>query len=92
MADEYERLLSESMNVIDEEMTRRQRIAKETNNGALRLSQISRGDNPKDSWAGVSFRHLALLAQIKNNDEDVWKSLQKSGHIQDEPTMILQGD
>jgi len=91
MADEYERLLSESMNVIDEEMTRRQRIAKETNNGALRLSQISRGDNPKDSWAGVSFRHLALLAQIKNNDDDVWKSLQKSGHIQDEPTMILQG-
>ena len=59
------------------ELSRRQQIARKTNKGALRLSQINRGDDPKDSWAGVSFRHLALLAQIKSEDSDVWESLEK---------------
>ncbi len=90
MADEYERILSEASKKIEGELSRRQEIAKKTNNGALRLSQINRGDDPKNSWAGVSFRHLALLAQIKSEDSDVWESLRKSGHLEKSPTTALE--
>ena len=90
MADEYERILSETSKKIEGELSRRQEIAIKTNNGALRLSQINRGDDPKDSWAGVSFRHLSLLAQIKSDDGDVWRSLRKSGHIGKTPTSVLE--
>jgi lysyl-tRNA synthetase class 1 len=90
MADEYERILSETTKDTEDELTRRQEIARKTNNGALRLSQVNRGDDPKNSWAGVSFRHLALLAQIKNEDTDVWVSLRKSGHITKKPTFALE--
>ena len=75
---------------IEGELSRRQEIARKTNNGALRLSQINRGDDPKNSWAGVSFRHLALLAQIKSEDSDVWESLRKSGHLEKTPTTALE--
>jgi len=88
-ADEYERLVAELSNYDDKELTRRKRIARDTNIGALRLSQINRGDDPKESLAGVSFRHLSLLAQVKNKDEDVWASLRNSKHMSDEPNNIL---
>tara|TARA_B100001109_G_C18778465_1_gene434236 strand:- start:392 stop:1021 length:630 start_codon:yes stop_codon:yes gene_type:complete len=90
MADEYERILSEASKKIEGELSRRQEIARKTNNGALRLSQINRGDDPKNSWAGVSFRHLALLAQIKSEDSEVWESLRKSGHLEKSPTTALE--
>ena len=88
-ADEYERLLLEMTTDEIDGMTRRQKIAKETNIGALNLSQINRGENPQESFGGVSFRHLSLLAQIKSKYEDVWKSLNNSGHIDNKPNKIL---
>ena len=42
-----------------------------------------------DSFAGVSFRHLSMLAQIKSSDRDVWESLERSGHMTGEPSSQL---
>ncbi len=90
-ADEYERLVAEPPGGSDEELSRRQQIARDTQVGALRLSQVERGSDPADSIAGVSFRHLAMLAQIKSGDDDVWASLVKSGHLDGEPSDALTG-
>ncbi|SVD01590.1 uncharacterized protein METZ01_LOCUS354444, partial [marine metagenome] len=59
--------------------------------GALRLSQNERGADPNDSIAGVSFRHLSMLAQIRSSDDDIWASLRKSGHLDGEPSDTLTG-
>lgn len=88
-ADEYERLVGELSDEVGENLSKRQKGAKETSLGALKLSQINRGDDPQKSLGGVSFRHLALLAQIKNKDKDVWSSLQNSGHIENIPNQAL---
>jgi lysyl-tRNA synthetase class 1 len=90
-ADEYERLVADPPSGSDEEMTRRQQVARDTQLAALRLSQIERGSDPSDSIAGVSFRHLSMLAQIKSSDDDVWVSLRKSGHLDGEPGDALTG-
>tara|TARA_B100000609_G_scaffold58606_1_gene45815 strand:- start:26942 stop:27730 length:789 start_codon:yes stop_codon:yes gene_type:complete len=90
MADEYERLVSDPPNPDNEELTKRQRVAAITQSGAMRLSQIKRGSDPVDSLAGVTFRHLAMLAQIKTSDDDVWNSLRNSGHLSGEPNSALQ--
>ena len=90
-ADEYERLLAEPPGGSDEELSRRQRIARDTQLGALRLSQVDRGSDPSVLIAGVSFRHLAMLAQIKSSDDDVWSSLRKSGHLDGEAGGVLTG-
>jgi len=90
-ADEYERLVANPPDGSDEELSRRQQVARDTQLGALRLSQTERGADPADSIAGVSFRHLSMLAQIKSNDEDVWQSLRKSGHLEEEPGASLTG-
>ena len=90
-ADEYERLVAEPPSGSNEELTRRQQIARDTQLGALRLSQVERGAAPADSIAGVSFRHLSMLAQIKSSDDDVWASLRKSGHLDAEPSEALTG-
>jgi lysyl-tRNA synthetase class 1 len=90
-ADEYERLVANPPGGSDEELSRRQQIARDTQLGALRLSQIKRGEDPADSIAGVSFRHLSMLAQIKSSDEDIWTSLRKSGHLDGEPSEALTG-
>ena len=90
-ADEYERLVANPPSGSDEELSRRQQVARDTQIGALRLSQVDRGADPADSIAGVSFRHLSMLAQIKSGDEDIWKSLRKSGHLDDEPGESLTG-
>ena len=83
-ADEYERLVSRPSQE-EEGMTKRQLVAAQTQQGAIRLSQVESGSDPLDSVGGVSFRHLSMLAQIKSSDEDVWESLNRSGHIQGEP-------
>ena len=90
MADEYERLVANPPDSKDEEISKRQRVAADTQSGAMRLSQIERGADPVDSLAGVSFRHLAMLAQIKTSDDDVWNSLRSSGHLTGEPKQALQ--
>ena len=90
-ADEYERLVANPPGGSDADLSRRQQVARDTQLSALRLSQTERGDNPADSIAGVSFRHLSMLAQIKSDDEDVWRSLRKSGHLEGEPGASLAG-
>ena len=90
-ADEYERLVANPPSGSDDELSRRQQVARDTQLGSLRLSQTKRGANPADSVAGVSFRHLSMLAQIKSSDEDVWGSLRKSGHLEGEPGDSLFG-
>ncbi len=87
MADEYERYQTPEKE--EGELSKRQRIARNTQLGAMRLSQVVRGSNPSDSIAGVSFRHLSMLAQIKSDDDSVWSSLKKSGHLVDEPSASL---
>ena len=71
-------------------MNKKKKVARDTALGALRLSQVIRGQDATLSTAGVSFRHLAMLAQIKSNDADVWKSLNKSEHIEGEPNEVLR--
>ncbi|MED6346316.1 MAG: lysine--tRNA ligase [Candidatus Thermoplasmatota archaeon] len=83
-ADEYERLVSRPSQE-EEGMTKRQLVAAQTQQGAIRLSQVESGSDPLESVGGVSFRHLSMLAQIKSSDEDVWESLNRSGHIEGEP-------
>ena len=90
-ADEYERLVANPPGGSDDELSRRQLVARDTQLGSLRLSQTRRDANPSDSVAGVSFRHLSMLAQIKSSDEDVWGSLRKSGHLEGEPGASLAG-
>ena len=90
-ADEYERLVANPPSGSDEDLSRRQQVARDTQLGALRLSQVDRSADRADSIAGVSFRHLAMLAQIKSSDEDVWGSLRKSGHLVGEPGESLTG-
>ena len=86
MADEYERLLSR---VETGEVSKRMQTRIDTRKGALRLSQVVRNSNPSDSFAGVSFRHLTMLAQIKSSDEEVWESLRNSGHLCGNPSNSL---
>jgi len=90
-ADEYERLVANPPSGSDDELSRRQQVARDTQLGALRLSQKQRGVDASDSIAGVSFRHLSMLAQIKSSDDDVWKSLRKSGHLEGDPEDSLTG-
>jgi len=90
-ADEYERLVAEPPSGSDEEMTRRKQVARDTQLAALRLSQVKRGSDPSSSIGGVSFRHLAMLAQIKSSDDDIWASLSRSGHLYGEPSDALTG-
>jgi len=90
-ADEYERLVANPPSGSQEDLSKRQRVAKETQLGAVRLSQVEIGGDPADSIGGVSFRHLAMLAQIKSTDEGVWGSLQRSGHLEGGPSQTLSG-
>tara|TARA_B100000900_G_scaffold159498_1_gene135449 strand:- start:10350 stop:11927 length:1578 start_codon:yes stop_codon:yes gene_type:complete len=87
-ADEYERLVSNPPE--DNELSKNKKVARDTALGALRLSQIKRGDNPSLSTAGVSFRHLAMLAQIKSDDKDIWESLNRSQHLVGKPNQVLK--
>ena len=88
-ADEYERLASAPTPVL-KAMNKRQLVAQETQAGAIRLSQVKNGTDPRESVGGVTFRHLSMLAQIKSSDEDVWSSLNRSGHIKGEPGSALK--
>ncbi len=91
MADEYERLVANPPTGDDQDLNKRQRIARDTQIGAMNLSQVAHGGDPADSVAGVSFRHLSMLAQIKSDDDEIWSSLRASGHISNEPSQALVG-
>jgi lysyl-tRNA synthetase class 1 len=88
LADEYERLAARDFEteLLDENLSRRQRVQIEDAAGAMRMAAVEEGLSAIAT--AVTFRHLALLAQTKSNDEGVWESLQKAGTII-EPTQSL---
>ena len=79
LADEFERTTARDFSIeMDREgLSRRQMVAIEDAKTALELSLIS----PLEEASKVTFRHLAMLAQTKSNDEDVWISLGLAGNV-----------
>ncbi|MGB2393709.1 MAG: lysine--tRNA ligase, partial [Poseidonia sp.] len=88
LADEYERLCARNFEeeLTDPDLSRRKRVQIEDAKVALELSVVEEAS--ASVATSVSFRHLALLAQIKPEDTSVWESLQTSGTI-DEPSPQL---
>ncbi len=89
LADEYERLCARDFDaeMQNENLSRRKLVQLEDAKVALELASIREGDVA--AATSISFRHMALLAQIKPNDDDVWASLQASGSL-DERTPELE--
>ncbi len=81
LADELERWSGRDLEVelADEELSRRQRVQLEDMQAALELASVS--EEVHLEAASVSFRHLALLAQIRASDGEVWESLRISHQI-----------
>ena len=79
LADEYERTASRDFvtELNDESKSRRQKVQIEDAAGALNLSSVEAHEQAKGT--DVSFRHLALLTQVKAEDEAVLESLQVNG-------------
>ena len=75
LADEFERSCARDLEfeMRDDSLSRRRRVQLEDLQGAIKLSSIE--ENSKSNSSNVSFRHLALLAQTKSDDQMVWKSL-----------------
>ena len=67
---------------------RRKQVAAQTALGALKLSQIKPGEDPGSDQ--VPLRHLAMLAQVRSGDQEVWSSLVRSGHIEGLPSESLK--
>ena len=84
LADEFERTSSRdfSIELDNEELSRRKRVAVEDAQIAIELSNVS-GSNESSH---VTFRHLALLAQTKSDDNEIWKSIGIQGQVP--PSMI----
>ena len=89
LADEFERWSSRDVaaELNDESLSRRQRVQLEDVETALQLATISEEETIQP--ASVSFRHLALLAQVKETEDDVWSSLATSHQI-GEPSEALR--
>jgi len=79
LADEFERTTARNFSIEMEKegLSRRQTVAIEDAKTALELSLIS----PLEETSKVTFRHLAMLAQTKSKDEDVWVSLGLEGNV-----------
>ena len=78
LADEFERVSGRDFTseMENENLSRRQRVQLEDAQAAVRLSAIVDG---KGSHAtSITFRHLALLAQVKSGDEAVLSTLSTS--------------
>ena len=75
LADDYERSCARNIaaELDDETLSRRRKVQLEDLMGAVRLSSV--GHNSNTDSSNVSFRHLALLAQTKTDDVQVWQSL-----------------
>jgi lysyl-tRNA synthetase class I len=89
IADEYERLASRDFEqeLAQEDLSRRQKVQVEDAQAAVRYSVVAHGEEAVSE--SVSFRHLAMLAQIRTVDDDVFTSLRESGMI-DEVTESLK--
>ena len=88
LADEYQKKLSDLEKGPGEwnDLSRRQQVAWEKLKAQLLYSQIDPASTPQPASERVTFRHLAMLAQIRSDDANVWTSLQRSGLIDGEPT------
>ena len=88
LADDFERLAARDLagEMSDETLSRRKRVQLEDALVALELSTVD--ENVEHQSTSVSFRHLALLAQIKPDDQSVWDSLRASSSI-DRPSPQL---
>lgn len=88
LADEYERLCARNFDeeLANPDLSRRKRVQIEDAKVAMELSVVE--ETATSVATSVSFRHLALLAQVKNEDEAVWTSLRSTGTI-DRPTPQL---
>lgn len=62
----------------DEELSRRKRVAIEDDISATRLSSVEERSN-RPGAVGVTFRHLAMLAQIRSSDDEVWSMIPNEG-------------
>lgn len=73
LADEYDRLLERDLDseLQDESLSRRQKVALESARGSLRMSRISSGEKAET----VTFRHLALVAQVRDDEEALFATL-----------------
>ena len=88
LADEFERLAARDFQheLSQEDLSRRQKVQIEDAAGAMKMATVESGQ--KMEATAVTFRHLALLAQTKKNDEDVWASLRASGAIQESTSQL----
>ena len=85
IADEYERMRDfVSIEVDEDEMSSRQYGNFLKDRKAIELSNVDPNSSISDNIGAVSFRHLSMLAQIKESDDEIWKSLQQTGHISGE--------
>ncbi|MDP6906368.1 MAG: lysine--tRNA ligase [Candidatus Thalassarchaeaceae archaeon] len=78
LADEYQRKYAELESGKPknwEELSRRQQMAWETLVAQVGFSRV---DESAIESSRVSFRHLALLAQLRSEDADIWASLLRS--------------
>ncbi len=80
LADEYQKKLTDLEKGPGEwdSLSRRQQVAWEKLKAQLLYSQIDPKQTPQAASERVTFRHLALLAQIRSEDQGVWDSLQRS--------------
>jgi lysyl-tRNA synthetase class 1 len=83
LADEYERLASRNFEdeLLQTDLSRRQKVQVEDAEASMRYAVVFQGEKAKSE--SVSFRHLAMLAQIRDSDEDVFDSLLQTGMISD---------
>lgn len=83
LADEYERQCMRDFDneASNSDASRRQLVHIEDAKTAVELSSVVEGE--ASQAASVSFRHLAMLAQIKPNDDDLLTMLSASGHVTD---------
>tara|TARA_A100001037_G_scaffold263528_1_gene253818 strand:- start:311 stop:1927 length:1617 start_codon:yes stop_codon:yes gene_type:complete len=87
LADEYQKKLGDLEKGPGdwESLSRRQQVAWEKLKAQLIYSQIDPSQAPHTASERVTFRHLAMLAQIRKEDAGVWESLQRSGLISEQP-------
>ena len=80
LADEYQKKLADLEKGPGEweSLSRRQQVAWEKLKAQLIYSQIDPHQSPQAASERVTFRHLSLLAQIRNQDQGVWDSLKRS--------------
>ena len=80
LADEFERLAARDF---QQELANEELCLEivEDAAGAMKMATVVSGQQVEAT--AVTFRHLALLAQTKKNDSDVWASLQASGALEE---------